>query len=34
VLAALFFGVSAILGAIFALFGKTFHYPLIGRKRR
>jgi uncharacterized Tic20 family protein len=34
VLAALFFGASAILGAIFALFGKTFHYPLIGRKRR
>ncbi len=34
VLAVLFFGASAILGAIFALFGKTFHYPLIGRKRR
>lgn len=29
--AALFFTVSAIIGALFALFGKTYHYPIINR---
>lgn len=28
------FWVSAILGALSALFGRSFHYPLVGRKRR
>jgi uncharacterized Tic20 family protein len=34
VVAALFFGLSAILGALFALLGLTFHYPLVGRRRK
>lgn len=34
VAAALFFGISALLGALFALFGRTFHYPLVGRARK
>jgi uncharacterized Tic20 family protein len=34
VLAAVFFGLSAVMGALFALFGRTFHYPLVSRRRK
>lgn len=32
--ALIFCCVSAVLGAFFALLGRSFHYPLIGRKRK
>jgi uncharacterized Tic20 family protein len=34
VVAALFFALSAVVGALFALFGYTFHYPIVGRRRK
>lgn len=32
--ALIYFCVSAVLGAFFALLGRNFHYPLMGRKRK
>lgn len=32
--ALIFCCVSAVLGAFFALLGRSFHYPLLGRKRK
>jgi uncharacterized Tic20 family protein len=34
VLAALFFVVSALVGAICALLGLSFHYPIVGRRKK
>ncbi len=34
VLAALIFVVSAVVGAIFAFLGLTFHYPFVSRRRK
>ena len=31
--ALIFCCVSAVLGAVFALLGRSFHYPIVGRKR-
>lgn len=32
--ALIYFGISAILGALAALLGRRFHYPFLGRKRQ
>ena len=34
ILAAVYSAASAVIGALFALFGRDFHYPLVGRRTR